>query len=396
MNLSDLPRLLADSAVTEREFRIGEILAGSCVMAALTGSLCILAFWWNRYSRGTSVMPAASRPLLQITAPLLISGLLMALMMAGLALAVSSTDINPDRQTSTALTDSIKSDRGQPPVSDTDSSGLRLPDDRRTQQSIPTTSLTGDSTAADRPDSPNLAKKLRQAVIYDIVLILLLGIPVLLLNWRQLPFLNSPETSQHNDEAQTGQTQTVDDQNLSLVHLNVTGPSSLVSDDDISRNETPAEEWQWKPELQFATEICLVAWLPTALLKLTLALLLPAQDQHPFLEMIMNGVSTESLLLIAVTAVVLAPLMEELLYRVVILGGFLNHRSPFRLPVPLAICVTSLLFAFAHGFPDSIALLPLAAAIGWTYCQRRSYRTVVLVHVLFNGFNIAVAGLTML
>ena len=49
------------------------------------------------------------------------------------------------------------------------------------------------------------------------------------------------------------------------------------------------------------------------------------------------------------------------------------------------------LFAFAHGFPDALALLPLAAALGYAYLRRRSYVTVVLVHFFFNSFNMAIA-----
>ena len=40
-------------------------------------------------------------------------------------------------------------------------------------------------------------------------------------------------------------------------------------------------------------------------------------------------------------------------------------------------------------------LLPLAFVIGYTYMRRRSYRTVVLVHFLFNSFTMAVAGIAM-
>ncbi|MCH2202612.1 MAG: CPBP family intramembrane metalloprotease [Fuerstiella sp.] len=341
MSVSDLPQLLADSVLTDQEFGIGEILSGSCVMAALTGSLCVIAFWWTQYSRGISVMPMANRPLLHIPVPLLIPGLVIALMMAGFVLV--------------------------------------------------------NSPAADQLASSDLVERLRQAVIYNIAMILLLGMPVLLLNWRQWLTLNLRGIHKPpGDDPNSGVTGIVNDQNLCVVQSTVAISSSVDSDNDISHDDTPVEMWRWERELRFAAEICLVAWLPTAILKLTMALLLPEQDQHPFLEMIINGVGTESLFLIALTAVVLAPLMEELLYRVIILGGFLNHRSPIQMSAPFAIGVTSLLFAFAHGFPDSIALLPLAAAIGWTYYQRRSYRTVVLVHVLFNGFNIAIAGLTML
>jgi membrane protease YdiL (CAAX protease family) len=59
------------------------------------------------------------------------------------------------------------------------------------------------------------------------------------------------------------------------------------------------------------------------------------------------------------------------------------------------LVLSTLLFSFAHGFPDSIALLPLAAILGYTYLQRRSYRTVVLVHLIFNGFNMTLAALEM-
>ena len=102
------------------------------------------------------------------------------------------------------------------------------------------------------------------------------------------------------------------------------------------------------------------------------------------------------MLLIVLTAVILAPLMEELLYRVIILGGLLNCKNITMSSTAVAVGITSVLFAFAHGFPDSLALLPLAAAIAWTYHQRRSYRTVLIVHFLFNGFNLLIAGLGML
>ncbi len=74
----------------------------------------------------------------------------------------------------------------------------------------------------------------------------------------------------------------------------------------------------------------------------------------------------------------------------------LNRKNLTDSSTAFAIGISSVLFAFAHGFPDSVALLPLAAAIGWTYHRRRSYRTVVLIHVLFNGFNLLIAGLGIL
>jgi membrane protease YdiL (CAAX protease family) len=113
-------------------------------------------------------------------------------------------------------------------------------------------------------------------------------------------------------------------------------------------------------------------------------------DQHPFLEMMESDVGVAVLSLIVLTAVILAPIVEELQFRVVILGGIAQlGRSR------LALGVSSVLFAFAHGFPDSLALLPLAFALGYTYLRRRSYITVMMVHFLFNAFNMVLAFASM-
>ena len=113
-------------------------------------------------------------------------------------------------------------------------------------------------------------------------------------------------------------------------------------------------------------------------------------DQHPFLEMMESDVGMAVLSLIVLTTVILAPIVEELQFRVVILGGIAQlGRSR------LALGVSSVLFALAHGFPDSLALLPLAFALGYTYQRRRSYITVMMVHFLFNAFNMVLAFASM-
>ena len=90
--------------------------------------------------------------------------------------------------------------------------------------------------------------------------------------------------------------------------------------------------------------------------------------------------------IIVLVAVFVAPIVEELQFRVVVLGGIAQIGQP-----RLALIASSILFAFAHEFPDSIALIPLALALGYAYLRRRSYVTVMLVHFLFNGFNMILA-----
>jgi membrane protease YdiL (CAAX protease family) len=170
----------------------------------------------------------------------------------------------------------------------------------------------------------------------------------------------------------------------------------------ISQGETPGETsgevdepFSFLTELRYAAEVFLAAYVPTAMLRvlvvaLTAGLTGEVPDQHPFLEMMESDVGTAVLGLIALTAVVLAPIVEELQFRVVILGGIAQLGRPW-----LALVVSSVLFAFAHGFPDSLALLPLAFALGYAYLRRRSYITVMLVHFLFNAFNMVLAFLSM-
>jgi hypothetical protein len=165
---------------------------------------------------------------------------------------------------------------------------------------------------------------------------------------------------------------------------------------DAAMSQTADEPFSFLTELRFAGEVFLAAYVPTAILRilivlLTVGLLGEEPDQHPFLEMMTSGVGRTILTLILLTAVFLAPLVEELQFRVIMLGGLAQMGRPM-----LALSISSILFAFAHGFPDSLALLPLAFALGYTYLRRRSYITVMLVHFLFNGFNMVLALLAML
>ena len=149
-------------------------------------------------------------------------------------------------------------------------------------------------------------------------------------------------------------------------------------------------------ELRFATEVFLAAYLPTTALRILIVLISigivgEPPDSHPFLEMLKAGVSVPMIVMILFVAVFVAPIVEELQFRVVVLGGIAQLGKPV-----LALFVSSIVFAFAHGFPDSIALIPLALALGYAYLRRRSYVTVMLVHFLFNGFNMILALVALL
>lgn len=156
------------------------------------------------------------------------------------------------------------------------------------------------------------------------------------------------------------------------------------------------EPFSFVRELRFAAEVFLAAYLPTAALKLIIVLISVSivgepPRSHPFLEMLEAGVSVSMIAAILIMAVFVAPIVEELQFRVVVLGGIAQLGRP-----GLALFGSSILFAFAHGFPDSIALLPLAIGLGYTYLRRRSYVTVMCVHFLFNAFNMVLALVALL
>ncbi|MFN0052432.1 MAG: lysostaphin resistance A-like protein [Planctomycetales bacterium] len=135
----------------------------------------------------------------------------------------------------------------------------------------------------------------------------------------------------------------------------------------------------------------LATWLPVIVVSLLVNWLglREAGARHSFFDILEQhpGAATIGWILLAV--VVLAPLAEELLYRVVLQGWLEN-----RLPTSGAIVVVAVLFAAMHyvpGRPDSLPLFPLALGLGWLYHRRRSYLAVVCLHAAFNATNLALA-----
>ncbi|MDA1231574.1 MAG: CPBP family intramembrane metalloprotease [Planctomycetota bacterium] len=174
------------------------------------------------------------------------------------------------------------------------------------------------------------------------------------------------------------------------------GSDPKVDSPTSGETSVPDESFSFTRELRFAGEVFLAAYVPTTALRLLIVLISVGiwgemPKSHPFLEMLDDGVSVAMIAMILVMAAFVAPIVEELQFRVVVLGGIAQLGLS-----KLALIVSSILFAFAHGFPDSIALLPLAFALGYTYLRRRSYVTVMLVHFLFNGFNMILALVALL
>jgi len=113
------------------------------------------------------------------------------------------------------------------------------------------------------------------------------------------------------------------------------------------------------------------------------------ESEHVLLKLLKESPQLETVLWIGLSVVILAPVAEELIFRV-ILQGVLRSR----LSANGAIAISSLMFVSVHRFPDSLALLPLAVLFGYVYERRHSYLAVVVMHALFNLTNLVLALLS--
>lgn len=108
-------------------------------------------------------------------------------------------------------------------------------------------------------------------------------------------------------------------------------------------------------------------------------------DQQEMVELVRNADSPGLILLIALLAVVLAPVAEELVFRA---GLFRYLRN--RVPRSLALAAPSLLFAALHG--NVVAFAPLAVfGVLLSLAYERSGRLLVpiVAHALFNLHTLA-------
>ena len=74
-------------------------------------------------------------------------------------------------------------------------------------------------------------------------------------------------------------------------------------------------------------------------------------DRHGILKLMLQNPSLDIVLLFFVLAVVLAPLSEELIFRVILQGTAHRYFS-----TAFSICSVSLLFSFVHGWPNAVPL----------------------------------------
>ncbi len=369
--ISLLNPILAQAAVAPEEITAGVIITAIMFMMTAAGSMAMIVVWIIRYSQTGNALPAAERGVLRVPWPLMFVGVALSVLFMLLMLLGSIAEMN-----------SVSSNVA--------------------------VSTTAEAEDTSRISPEKMTDALVQTIVMDLLMLLIFGAVVLLASqagrvdlrspWHDLDDVsaiqqipgydilgNRVESAPERTQQESSHEFTSPQRKLPLDEHN---PFAVL----LTEEEQPVDEsFSFLRELRFAAEVFLAAYLPTAALKLIIVLIsmtivgeLP--KSHPFLEMIDAGVSISMIATILIMAVFVAPIVEELQFRVIVLGGIAQLGWP-----KLALFGSSVLFAFAHGFPDSIALIPLAIGLGYTYLRRRSYVTVMLVHFLFNAFNMVLA-----
>jgi membrane protease YdiL (CAAX protease family) len=114
-------------------------------------------------------------------------------------------------------------------------------------------------------------------------------------------------------------------------------------------------------------------------LAIPLTSFIPVPD---FLRNVFIEMSTRTGPFSFIAIVIAAPVMEEILFRGIILDGFLKRYSPAK-----SIIVSSLLFGAVHLNPwQFVTGAILGTLAGWVYYRTRSLMPTILIHVSNNLF----------
>ena len=179
--------------------------------------------------------------------------------------------------------------------------------------------------------------------------------------------------------------------NVFLGYVALAGPPLLILRQQLGqldRAQRPPQGWlQWRLQplgsavlqgargwLMVLPPVVLSGWLITRLIG-------DQGGSNPLLEIVLNSQDTLALLLLSLTAVVLAPLFEETIFRGVllpVLGQFLGRSG--------GVVVSALVFAVAHLSIGELApLLVLGLGLGLLRLSTGRLLPCVVMHALWNG-----------
>lgn len=130
-------------------------------------------------------------------------------------------------------------------------------------------------------------------------------------------------------------------------------------------------------------------------------------SEHPLLEMLKHRPSYWNLILAGLMATIIAPLVEEFVFRVLLQGWLEVKEQTWAKRFPrsigmlprgtIAITTSAAFFALLHASqgPDPIALFPLAIVLGYLYHQTHRLLPSVAMHFTFNAVSVLVLWLSL-
>jgi hypothetical protein len=157
--------------------------------------------------------------------------------------------------------------------------------------------------------------------------------------------------------------------------------ASLPQDGPPRRKVLPED---WTHQVGVGLTVGLATLLPTSLLGAILTPDRDPTDTHILLRTLIDK-GWDFLVPIILAGAVLAPIGEELMFRVIFQGWFADRVGKWAIPL------TAGLFCLVHRTADQVLLIPLALSLGLLYEYRRSYLEVVAAHAAFNGANLFAA-----
>lgn len=120
----------------------------------------------------------------------------------------------------------------------------------------------------------------------------------------------------------------------------------------------------------------------------------PQEIAHEDLRKLIDASEPITLVVRLGSAIILAPLFEEIVFRGMLQQGLI---SATRGRVWWAIILTSLFFAAMHYGPVSwhgiVGILVLGLIWGWLYARSQRLWIPILVHMVFNAYNVLIAFL---
>ena len=94
------------------------------------------------------------------------------------------------------------------------------------------------------------------------------------------------------------------------------------------------------------------------------------------------SVSSNSSYVRLLYVIVITPFLEELIFRMIILGGLSNRYNS-----TLCIFISSLLFMLGHPYDSYISTFIIGLFLGIVYCKKKNIIVCILIHTTLNATN---------